>query len=160
MESVCDQWQVITNRNPSSFFPVAYWLLCASDVGSKGCLRHPKADSQVVDVPADNLCVIFHYYASIISTSTLGWRRWCKSSIFPPHSAWHLYGISSFSSGSYSGHSLMENVSIIMDMPLLVPLLLWIGFAVQPCIGSKWCDHEQRPQAFLHFQQSWPESSR
>ena len=61
MESVSDQRKVISARNASPAFPSPYARLCASDVISKRCLRHPKADSQVVDVPADNLCVIVHY---------------------------------------------------------------------------------------------------
>ena len=71
MESVCDQWQVITNRDPSSFFPMAYWLLCASDVISKCCLRHPKADSQVAYVLSNNLCIFFHHSSSNLPGSSL-----------------------------------------------------------------------------------------
>ena len=61
MESVSDQRKVISARNASPAFPSLYARLCASDVIGKRSLRHPKADSQVVDVPADNLCVIVHY---------------------------------------------------------------------------------------------------
>ena len=72
MESVGDQRDVVSARNASPAFPSLYARLCASDVISKCCLRHPKTDSQVVDVLSNNLCVIVHYSASRISTSTLG----------------------------------------------------------------------------------------
>ena len=61
MESVCDQRKVVAIWYSFSAFPSLYARLCASDVIGKRSLRQPKSDAQVVEILADNLCVIVHY---------------------------------------------------------------------------------------------------